>query len=96
MALSTWIKIFAGVVITEHRESPERLSMRHFVLKRYAYYQYVGPYTRLPQVNKEMQDEIDRQGLIRKAPMIEIYGHASDDPSKSETELLYALEEEAP
>ncbi len=85
-------EVFAGVVITTPGELPDRLSTREFVLKRYAYYKYIGPYTGLPQVNKEMQEEIDRQGLIRKAPMVEIYGHATADPSKSETELLYALE----
>ncbi len=85
-------EIFAGVVVTAPGELPDRLSSRKFVLKRYAYYKYIGPYTGLPQANKEMQAEIDRQGLIRKASMIEIYGHATADPSKSETELLYALD----
>ncbi len=85
-------EIFAGVVITALGELPDRLSKREFVLKRYAYYKYIGPYSGLPKVNKEIQEEIDGQGLIRKALMIEIYGHATDDPSKAETELLYALE----
>ncbi len=85
-------EVFAGVVIMAPGELPDRLSRRVLVLKRYAYYKYIGPYTGLPQVNKEMREEIDRQGLIRKAPMIEIYGHATEDPLKSETELLYALE----
>ncbi len=85
-------EVFAGVVITAPGELPDTLSTREFVLKRYAYYKYIGPYTGLPRVNKEMQEEIDRQGLVRKAPMIEIYGHATEDPSKPETELLYGLE----
>ncbi len=85
-------EVFAGVVITAPGGLPGRLSRRKFVLKRYAYYKYIGPYTGLPQVNREMQEDIDRQGLSRKAPMIEIYGHAMEDPSKSETELLYALD----
>ncbi len=85
-------EIFAGVVITAPVELPAGLSKREFVLKRYAYYKYIGPYSGLPQVNKEMQAEIERRGLVRKAPVIEIYGHATEDPQKSEAELLYTLE----
>ncbi len=85
-------EIFAGVVLTAPGKPPEGLSTRQVVLKRYAYYKYIGPYAGLPQANEEMQAEIARQGLVRQGPMIEIYGHAAADPSTSETELLYALE----
>ncbi len=30
-------------------------------------------------------------GLVRKAPLIEVYGHWTEDPAKLETELIYAL-----
>ena len=84
-------ELFAGVVITRPGETPDGLSARKIVLPRYAYYKYTGPYAGLPQANKEMREEIERQGLVRKAPLIEIYGHWTEDPSKLETELLYSL-----
>jgi effector-binding domain-containing protein len=85
-------EVFAGVVITTPGEPQEGLSVREIALKRYAYYKHIGPYTGLPQANKEMAQEIDRLGLVRKAPLIEIYGHWNEDPAKLETELIYALE----
>jgi effector-binding domain-containing protein len=84
-------EIFAGVVITVTRVIPEGLSLREIVVKRYAYYKYVGPYAGLPNAHKEMAEEIERLGLVRKAPQIEIYGHWTEDPAKLETELIYAL-----
>jgi hypothetical protein len=84
-------EIFAGVVITPPGVTPEGLVTREIVLPRYAYFKYVGPYTGLPQAGNQMAEEIDRLGLVRKAPYIEIYGHWTDDPAKLETELIDAL-----
>ena len=85
-------KLFVGVVISIPGMTPPELSVREIVLKRYAYYKHVGPYDELPQVNKEMREEIERLGLVRKSPLIEIYGHWTEDPAKLETELIFALE----
>jgi effector-binding domain-containing protein len=84
-------EVFAGVVITASGVMPDELEAREIVVKRYAYYKYVGSYSGLPGAHKEMVGEIDRLGLVRKAPLIEIYGHWTEDPEKLETELIYAL-----
>ncbi|MBE0696728.1 MAG: hypothetical protein IH586_07380 [Anaerolineaceae bacterium] len=67
------------------------MSAREIVLKRYADHKYVGSYAGLPQAHKEMLEEIERLGQVRKAPLIEIYGHWTEDPEKLETELIYTL-----
>ena len=85
-------EVFAGVILAQPSEFTSELSTQEFVLKRYAYYKYIGPYSGLPQANIEIRKEIEQRGLKIKAPMIEIYGHWTDDESKLETELLYAIE----
>jgi hypothetical protein len=84
-------EVFAGVVILPPGEMPDGLEARHIVLKRYAYYKYIGSYAGLPQAHKAMAEEIDRLGLVRTTPQIEIYGHWTEDPAKLETELIYTL-----
>jgi hypothetical protein len=84
-------EIFAGVVTTIPWVPLDGLSTREIVLKRYAYYKHIGAYAGLPQAHQEMRKEIERLGLVRKAPLIEIYGHWTEDSAKLETDLIYAL-----
>lgn len=85
-------EIFAGVVITAEGEPPQGLVTRQVVLERCAAAKYIGPYSGIPQAYQEMEEEIKRRGLVRKAPSIEIYGHWTEDPATLETDLVWALE----
>lgn len=85
-------EIFAGVVITAGAEPPQGLITHQVVLERRVVARYIGPYGGIPQAYQEMEEEIQRRGLVRRSPSIEIYGHWTEDPSKLETDLVWALE----
>jgi effector-binding domain-containing protein len=84
-------EVFAGVVMRMPEIMPDGLSARVILLERHAYFKYVGPYEGLPRAHKEMREEFERLGLTRKSPLIEVYGHWTEDPAKLETELIYAF-----
>jgi len=86
--------VFAGVVLDPGAEimpgaaSLERKTTR---LTRYAVWKHVGPYSLIPETGAAMTRALEAQGLRTGWPMVEVYGHWTDEESKLETETFVEL-----
>jgi len=95
--LNVWVyepneKVFAGVELDDISIQDTGLELKEVFLTKYAYYKHIGPYSQLKQAGNEMQKELRMMGLKPGLPLIEIYGHWTNDDSKLETELLMAID----
>jgi len=84
-------KVFAGVELNDVPDHDTGLEQKSIDLKKYAYYKHIGPYNLIKQAGLEMVKELNAKGFETELPYIEIYGHWTDDETKSETELLMCL-----
>ncbi len=84
--------VFAGVEIDGEVNAGSKLENKEVVLSKYAYYKYIGPYSRIKEAGNNMKARIKSMGLQTGLPYIEIYGHWQSDETKLETELIMALE----
>ena|ERR1043165_9947390 len=86
--------IFAGVILGAGAESIpaaaglERKTVR---LTRYAYWKHIGPYHLIPVTGAAMTKALEARGLKTGWPMVEVYGHWTNDESKLETETFVEL-----
>ncbi len=82
--------VFAGVVLGEGAavEGFERKTVR---LTRYAYWKHVGPYHLIPVTGAAMTKALEARGVRLGSPMVEVYGHWSQDETKLETETFVAV-----
>ena len=86
--------VFAGVALSDGAETMpavaglERKTIR---LTRYAVWKHIGPYRLLPATGDAMIKALEAEGHRIGRPMVEVYGHWSDDESKLETETFVAL-----
>jgi hypothetical protein len=83
--------VFAGVEFGYTPEHDTGLEQKTIMLTRYAYYKHIGPYNQIKQADLNMQNELKNRGFGISLPYIEIYGHWTNDETKSETELLMSL-----
>lgn len=83
--------VFAGVEAEGTDAAAVSLTRREVQLDRYAYARHVGPYSGLPTACEALQAWLATQGHRATAPLIEIYGHWTDDQSKLETESIQAF-----
>ena len=94
--LNIWVyepndRVFAGVELDNIPSSDIGLEQKIISLKKYAYYKHIGSYKLLKQVGTNMISELKSKGFETELPYIEIYGHWTNDETKSETELLMSL-----
>jgi len=94
--LNVWVyeagdKVFAGVELEDGYQYNTSLELKNILLEKYAYYKHIGPYNLIKQAGQNMTAELKRLGVETSLPYIEIYGHWTDDETKSETELLMSL-----
>jgi hypothetical protein len=82
--------MFTGVEIDG--EVGEILEHKPVSLKKYAYYRYVGPYSKLGEVHRGMEVNLATRGLKEIGPRVEKYGHWVEDESKLVTEVFIAIE----
>jgi hypothetical protein len=83
--------VFAGVELGYIPEQDTGLEQKTVTLTKYGYYKHIGPYNRIKQAGLGMQNELKNKGFDITLPYIEIYGHWTNDETKSETELLMSL-----
>ena len=83
--------VFTGVELDNIPVPGTGLELKRVSLTKYAYYKHIGPYRLIKQVGQNMQNELSRNGFETRLPYIEIYGHWTNDETKSETELLMSL-----
>ena len=83
--------LFTGVELDNILENDTGLEQKNITLIKYAYYKHIGPYNLIKQAGLNMQNELKSKGFETVLPYIEIYGHWTNDETKSETELLMSL-----
>lgn len=83
--------VFTGVELEQIPDRTTGLEQKIIVLKKYAYYRHIGPYSLIKQVGQSMTHWLERNGYETIKPYIEIYGHWTSDETKTETELLMSL-----
>ena len=94
--LNIWVyepdeKLFAGVELIDIPGHNTGLEQKSITLHKYGYFKHIGSYSLIKQAGQNMRDELQRKGYEIIMPYIEIYGHWTNDETKSETELLMAL-----
>lgn len=85
-------KVFAGVELNGPLLPDTGLERKVILLKKYAYYKHIGPYSGIKQAGDNMQNELRRLGLKAGLPYIEMYGHWTNDESQLETELIVSID----
>jgi len=85
--------LFAGVEMSEADAATSGLASKNVKLSTYAYFKHIGAYSQLYDTYAKMSEELKRMGLKPTLPLVEIYGHWTDDESKLETEILHSLSE---
>ena len=88
--------VFAGVEVSEADAKRCGLESRKVKLGRYGYFKHVGPYSKLQETCVRMAEELSTMGHPPTQPIVEIYGHWTDDESKLETEILHSIPDRAP
>ena len=89
--------VFAGVVLTgDERQTlaiadAAGLEQKPIRLSRYVVWKYVGPYHLIAATGAAMTKALEAQGLRTGWPMVEVYGHWTNDESKLETETFVAI-----
>lgn len=84
--------VFAGVEADVADAASIGLENREVQLDRYIYGKHVGPYNLLPGACELLRKWVESQGYRPVAPLVEIYGHWTDDQSKLEIEMAQAFE----
>jgi effector-binding domain-containing protein len=84
--------LFAGVILTTvTHPAAATLERKTIHLTRYAYWKHIGPYHLIPATATAMTKALEAQGHKTGWPMIEVYGHWTNDESKLETETFVEL-----
>lgn len=86
--------VFAGVVLgpgAEAHPAASALETCRVKLTRYAMWKHVGPYHLLHATATTMNAALAAQGEHTGWPMLEVYGHWTNDESRLETEVFVAL-----
>lgn len=84
-------RLFAGVA--SDISDPARLGLegKSIRLEGYAEWKHIGPYSKLGEVCVELNRVAKQLGLAPSWPLVEVYGHWTEDESKLETTILLAL-----
>ena len=86
--------VFAGVVLgpgAEAMPTAAGLERKIVRLTRYAVWKHIGPYHLIPATGAAMTKALEAAGHRTGWPMVEVYGHWTNDESKLETETFVAV-----
>jgi effector-binding domain-containing protein len=86
--------VFAGVLLKDGAEmmpAAAGLERKTVRLTRYAYWKHIGPYHLIPAAGAAMTNALKAGGHQTGWPMVEVYGHWTNDESKLETETFVAV-----
>jgi hypothetical protein len=94
--LNVWVygpgnTMFCGVELIGSPPVDSGLGRMEVSLPRYVYYKHIGSYDRIKESGLRVSEEARQAGIKTGLPYLEIYGHWTEDVSKLETELLWAL-----
>jgi hypothetical protein len=79
---------FAGVIADVRVPGLETKVVR---LGPHAYWKHVGPYRLIGRTGEQMRAKLAARGVVLGWPMVEVYGHWTEDESRLETETMVAL-----
>jgi effector-binding domain-containing protein len=83
---------FCGVELDEQVPAGCNLVMKEVNLSKYAYLKHTGPYVKLKNAYAAMHRELEKRKIVFHFPLVEIYGHWTEDETKLETELVYEVD----
>ncbi len=86
--------VFAGVVLGaggETMKAAAGLERKTVRLTRYAVWKHVGPYYLISATGDAMTKALEAAGHRTGWPMVEVYGHWTNDENKLETETFVEL-----
>lgn len=86
--------VFAGVILgagSEAIPAATGLDRKAVRLTRYAVWKHIGPYHLIPVTGAAMTKALAARGLQTGWPMVEVYGHWTNDETKLETETFVEL-----
>ena len=83
--------MFAGVGLIAPPPTDSALERKEVSLAKYVYFKHIGSYDRIKESGLRVSEEFKRAGIKTDWPYLEIYGHWTEDESKLETELLWAV-----
>ncbi|HVU98600.1 MAG TPA: hypothetical protein VHE34_25435 [Puia sp.] len=83
--------MFAGVELIAPPPADSMLERKEISLEKYVYFKHIGSYDRIKDSGLRVSEECKRAGVKTGLPYVEVYGHWTEDASKLETELLWAV-----
>jgi hypothetical protein len=82
-------KMFVGVELETETDLLEQYIV---TMNKSIYYKHIGPYNLLPSIHQTIIDDIKSRFEEIHYPVVEVFGHWTDDQSKLETEIYYFLQ----
>ena len=83
--------MFTGVKVDDANAADKILEHKLVKLEKYAYCKHVGPYEKLGDIHRGIEQELAARNLEECGPRVEKYGSWSDNSSKLVTEVLVGL-----
>ncbi|CAG7600040.1 hypothetical protein PAESOLCIP111_00361 [Paenibacillus solanacearum] len=83
--------MFAGIELISPPEGDSLLEKKIVHFQKYAYCKHIGPYNKLDESYQKVRTLAENSGGEIELPLIEVYGHWTDDESKLETEIFHNL-----
>ena len=83
--------LFTGVELEQDIPADLKLELKKIDLTKYAYWNHIGPYSKLKDSYNAMHGELEKRGINFYYPFLEIYGHWTNDETKLKTEIIFSL-----
>ena len=83
--------LFAGIELISPHGADSILEKREICFQKYAYCKHIGPYSKFSDTYSRFHSSIEALGEQYTFPLMEVYGHWTDDESKLETEIYSTL-----
>lgn len=84
-------RMFVGVELEEIPDASVGLEKKTVSMSKYVRCKHIGPYQKIKESVRKMNEELKSKGLETCFPHLEIYGHWVSDETKLETDLLRCL-----
>ena len=94
--INVWVyepgdKMFAGVELLTPPPPDLTLEHKEIFLPEYVSYTHIGPYDKIKETFPQVKAQLEQRAINHGLPYLEIYGHWTEDTSKLETELIWAV-----
>jgi effector-binding domain-containing protein len=83
--------MFAGIELISPPEGDCSLEVKMISFQKYVYCKHIGPYSKLDATYQKIRSLVETSDDELELPLIEVYGHWTEDESKLETEIFHNL-----